>query len=77
MINISLDKLKLGETGYVKYINMSANQKLRFSELGFTENARVQALLRSPCGDPSAFLIKDTVVALRGEDAGKINVSLS
>ncbi len=77
MINISLDKLKPGETGYIESVNMKKSQKLRFSEIGFTENAFVEALISSPCGDPLAFLIKDTVVALRGEDAGKINVSLN
>lgn len=76
MRNISLDKLKPGETGYIKSVDMNKSQKIRLSEIGFTENTRVEALLRSPCGDPLAFLVKDTVVALRGVDAEKINVAL-
>lgn len=76
MRNISLDKLKPGEIGYIKSVDTEKSQKIRLSEIGFTENTRVETLLRSPCGDPLAFLVKDTVVALRGVDAEKINVAL-
>ena len=41
----------------------------RLCDLGFTENSRVTCLFPSAFGDPSAYRIRDTVVALRSGDA--------
>jgi len=34
----------------------------------------VEALQKSPSGDPTAYFIRGAVIALRSEDAGKILV---
>ena len=41
----------------------------RLCDLGLTENSRVTCLFPSAFGDPRAYRIRDTVVALRGCDA--------
>jgi ferrous iron transport protein A len=45
-------------------------------DLGFINNATVEALLRSPSGDPTAYQIRGAVIALRSEEADNILVEL-
>ena len=40
--------------------------------LGLIKGTVVEALQRSPAGDPTAYFIRGTVIALRNEDANKI-----
>ena len=47
----------------------------RVSDLGFTEGADVMRLFSSPSGGMSAYLIRDTVIALRRSDAEKIYIT--
>ena len=45
-------------------------------DLGLIENTRVVCLGRSPMGDPSAYLIRGTVIALRRCDCCGIRVAV-
>jgi len=45
-----------------------------FSEGSFLEGARVECIMKSPLGDPVAYLVKGAVIALRREDAASITV---
>ena len=44
-------------------------------DLGITEGTRIQSLMRSPAGDPTAYIIRGAVIALRNKDAAHILVS--
>lgn len=44
----------------------------RLFDLGFTPGAHVRCLFAAPGGDPRAYLIRDTVIALRNADAKTI-----
>ncbi len=46
----------------------------RLKELGFTSGTTVVCLYRSFAGDPSAYYVKGTVIALRKADAVNIKV---
>ncbi len=46
----------------------------RMLDLGLIIDTVVEALLKSPAGDPVAYDIRGAVIALRSEDAGKIIV---
>ena len=48
----------------------------RLLDLGFVPGARVSVYLISPLGDPTAYDIKGSTVALRSEQSGKILVEL-
>ena len=48
----------------------------RLRDLGLIENTRVVCLGRSPMGDPSAYLIRGTVIALRRCDCCGIRVAV-
>lgn len=67
--------LNIDETGIIKELDLSGLQKTRLLDLGFTENSRVKKLMISPTGDPTAYLIKGTVIALRKEEAEKIIIT--
>ena len=45
-------------------------------DIGLTPGTRVVPLYRGCFGDPTAYLIRGTVIALRGEDAGKVIVRI-
>ncbi len=45
--------------------------------MGFTEGVRVVRLYDAPCGDPTAYDVGGTVIAVRGSDAEKITVMVS
>ncbi len=70
-------KLKEAEmSSIVKVISIEAKGELRrrFFDLGIIEGTNIEALYRSPFGDPTAYLIRGTVIAMREEESEKINV---
>jgi len=73
-----LSDLRPGEWGEVTAISRvcRGNDRRRLFDLGILPGARVQAAFTSPGGDPTAYLIRDTLIALRREQAGMINVKI-
>ena len=49
-----------------------ARMKRRFQDLGIITGTEIACVGRSPLGDPTAYLIRKTVIALRREDAEQI-----
>ena len=43
-------------------------------DLGFSAGEHVECVLKSPPGDPRAYLVRGTVTALRGKDAAEITL---
>jgi ferrous iron transport protein A len=69
---LSLNKLQAGKKGVIVNISAPEIEKRRFWDLGFVCGTIVQALHKSPGGDPVAYWIMGTVIALRNYDAEKI-----
>ena len=69
---ISLDMLRPGEAGRVKGLLLKADMERRLRDMGFLNGTRVECAYRSPFGDPSAYCIKGTLIAIRREDSEKI-----
>lgn len=65
---ILLSHLKPGEKAVVKELSTEGNMRRRLLDIGLVENTPVECLGRSPGGDPSAFLIRGAVIAIRSED---------
>ncbi len=70
----NLNELKIDETGYLLKIDDNCNVKKRLLDLGFIENTEITPILKSPLGDPRAFLVRNTTIAIRKEDCDKIFV---
>jgi ferrous iron transport protein A len=73
-MNKALSQLRPGSTACIKSLHLSGIMKQRLLDLGLIEGTQVQCLNRSPAGDPTAFLIRGAVIALRGSDSRKIEV---
>jgi len=65
---ISLDKLQMNKTAKIYSLNCNANIKRRLLDLGFVTNTNIKPILKSASGDPTAFEIRGTIIALRKED---------
>ena len=58
-----------GEYAVIKALTTKDAMRRRFIDIGLTENTRVKCVGRSPCGDPSAYMIRGAVIAIRRDDA--------
>ena len=68
----NLNNLTPGMRSIVKSINLSGDIKRRLMDIGLIENTEIECVGRSPGGDPSAFLIRGAVIAIRSEDCDGI-----
>ncbi len=68
----TLDNLKMGEYGTVYDLNVTGNERRRLLDLGIVKGTVITALMKSPLGNPTAYLIRGTKIALRSKDAARI-----
>lgn len=71
-----LSELKKGEKAMISKINLNGLTRRRLFDLGFIPGTIIQVVFESPLGDPVAYLVKDTLIALRREESEKIEVEL-
>ena len=45
-------------------------------DIGLIPGSKVECIMKSPLGDPIAYMIKGAIIAIRNEDSSKIFVSL-
>lgn len=74
---ISLNTLPLGKKAKVRALTSEGNIRRRMLDLGLVSDTIVEALQKSPSGDPVAYQIRGAVIALRSEEASKILVELN
>ncbi len=67
-----LTRLSPGQRGKVLYIHGNGG---RLRDLGFVEGETVTCLFTAPLGDPTAYLARGTVIALRAGDAALVEVA--
>lgn len=72
--NISLDKINLNEKYLIDEVLLDEHTKKRIYDLGLIENTIIEAVYKSPFGDPIAYLVRGTIIAIRKNDAKKIIV---
>lgn len=66
--------LRVGDRGRVSHIGISGAFRRRLLDLGLVEGAEVECVGKSPMGDPSAYLIRGAVIALRSGDCRLISI---
>lgn len=69
---IRLHELPLGSWGTVDSIQAEGMTRRRMLDLGLVPGTRVEAIRKSPSGDPRAFRIRGAIIAFREEEASKI-----
>ena len=66
---LRLSTLREGESAYVTEVSAGPAMDRRLTDLGLVRGTRVTCVLRSPAGDPCAYLIRGALIALRRTDA--------
>ena len=72
--SIPLSNLELNKKAKVLNINCSGDEKRRFLDLGIVKDTVLTPILKSPFGTPTAYEIRKTLIAIRKENADKIQV---
>lgn len=72
-----LNDLKPGETGRVVNISRRCRgpERRRMMDLGILPGTVIKAEMTSPSGDPTAYRIREALIALREEQANMINIT--
>ncbi len=68
----SLTECKTGDRFFIKQLNIQGVMRRRLLDLGFVKGAEIVVLQKSPLGDPVAFRVCNTTVALRKEESSLI-----
>ncbi len=61
--------ISVGECALVSEVKSTCGLRRRLRELGLVEGTAVECLGESPAGDPRAYYVRGTVLALRRRDA--------
>ncbi len=74
----SLDTLKKGEAAEVVGLSeqLRGQQRRRLMDFGILPGTSVEVGIKSPFGDPTGYIIRDTTIALRNDQASKIFIKL-
>lgn len=70
----NLYELELGRIAKVENIYCEENIKRRLMDLGIVRGTEIKAILKSPSGNPKAYEVRGSVIAIRSEDAKKIEI---
>ncbi len=71
---VRLTNLKIGETATIVRISKESRgeARRRLLDLGFVRGAKIKIDLLNPLGEPNAYLVKETSIVIRNNQASKI-----
>ncbi|MBR2387301.1 MAG: ferrous iron transport protein A [Clostridia bacterium] len=72
MDTLTLDNLSVNRCGRVAGLLSGGAMRRRMIDLGIVEGTKIECVGRSPSGDPSAYMIRGAVIAIRKRDAKNI-----
>ncbi len=70
----TLAQLQPGRCAVVCGLDTPGDMRRRLQDLGLIYGTKVHCLGESPLGDPVAYQVRGTVIALRREDAGTVRI---
>ncbi|MBR6504903.1 MAG: ferrous iron transport protein A [Clostridia bacterium] len=73
---ISLDNLQMNKNAKIDSLCCNSSIRRRLLDLGFVPDTNITPIFKSVSGDPTAFEIRGTIIALRKEDARDIWVKV-
>jgi ferrous iron transport protein A len=68
----ALSEFQTGALVQLEKLSLEGTMKRRLLDLGFIPGATVKVLQKSPLGDPVAYQVSNTTIALRKEESSKI-----
>ena len=69
---LCLNDITPGQTAVIKQLNINGSMRRRLLDIGLIDGTKVECVGKSVLGDPSAFLIRGAVIAIRSEDCKNI-----
>lgn len=72
----TLNELNIGQSAKIKVLDIAGAQRRRMADLGLICGTTAKKTLESPFGDPCAYLVRGSVIALRNKNAEKILVEI-
>lgn len=71
----TLNNIKIDDEVRIINIDNSCNIKRRLMDFGMVPGTYIKLLYESVFGDPKAYLVRDTVIAIRDMDSKYIEVN--
>lgn len=71
----TLSTLAVGESATITENYACGSIRRRLLDIGLVEGTKITCLFKSPCGDPMAYRIRGTVIAIRKRDGKNICVA--
>lgn len=71
----TLLSVPVGSSATIESLCASGLNRRRLLDLGLTPGSNITCLYEAPSGNPKAYLIRGTVIALRNQDASTIQLS--
>ena len=76
MNNMTLDKLDIDNSAMICSLNCKGDLRRRLLDLGLVHGTNIKAIFKSPTGNPIAYEVRGTIIALRKDDSRMIEISL-
>lgn len=71
---MTLNNLEIGQSAIVKSILNKSQERRRLVDLGILPGTVIENVMLSPLGDPVAYRVRNSVIALRCEQAALIEI---
>lgn len=72
---LTLAELRPGERARITGLSATGMMRRRMMDLGLLEGAEVEVVMASPLGDPRAYRVRGTLIALRAGDARSVAIT--
>ncbi|HWR41697.1 FeoA family protein [Sporomusa sp.] len=76
MSTIALSELAVGASCYVASVELEGLLRRRILDLGMVPGTPIRCVRKSPAGDPIAYAVRGSTIALRTDDARLIRAYL-
>lgn len=74
---ISLDRLRVGERGHIRTLQLTGAMRRRLQDLGLICGTPLSCYCVHPSGTLAVYHFRGTLLALRGQDARQILVEIA
>lgn len=71
----TLNKISLNTPVKIESLDCTGSLRRRLLDLGLIKGTIITPVLKSPAGDPTAYSVRGSLIALRQEDSSLIRVT--
>lgn len=72
----NLSQLPLNKDGIIQELKCEGNIRRRLLDMGLVKGTKITPVLVSPSKDPRAFEVRGSLIAIRKEDAQKVEIEI-